>query len=209
MLLTAILHQLEFWLADPWLLFSAMFVLAVANIFFPPLPLETVTLFAGYLSGTGRGSLAVIIAATSSGMFAGSMILYALARKYGKDAISKPPLKRVITRKSYEMAIRWFEKYGLAAIFLGKLIPGMNLCMVICCGVMGWPVSRVAPVFGASNLCCFGLLALLGRIFGRNWKRITAALYRINRATLILAGIFLLIIAAIKIRSRIRKRNQS
>lgn len=206
--MTSLLHQLEPLIEDPSLLFGAMFILAVANIFFPPLPLETVTLFAGYLSGTGMASLMAIIAATTSGMFTGSMILYTLARKYGNDVILQTPLRKVITGKSYDKAALWFKKYGLAAIFLGKLVPGMSLYTVISCGVLGWPVSRAAPAFGASNLCFFGLLALLGRFFGRNWNRIMEALRHINRATLLLVSAVVLTAAGIKIHSRRRKRNR-
>lgn len=206
--MSAAFYQLELWLEDPFLLFGVMFILAVANLFFPPLPLETATIFAGYLSGTGRGSLIAIIAATTLGMFTGSIILYILAEKYGNRIIFQTPLRKVITRKSYEKAACWFEKYGLAAVFLGKLVPGMSLYTVISCGVLGWPVSRAAPAFGVSNLLFFGLLALLGRTAGRHWSRILETLRHINQATLLLAGVALVVLAVIKIRSRRRERNR-
>ena len=122
----SLLDQIIRFSDNPLLLFIMIFALAVANLFFPPIPLETLTLMAGYLSGTGRASLWAIISATTSGMFCGSLILYYISRRYHNTVISGTPLRKFFTKNSYLRAVGWFKKYGLWTVFLGKLVPGMS-----------------------------------------------------------------------------------
>ncbi len=155
-----------------WLLWGILFAVAALNLFLPPIPLESITLFLGYLSGRGHGSLWLLIVATTGGMTASSLLLYYLARHYGEAMVFKTPLKKLISQAAYQRATGWFEKYGIYALFIGKLIPGMSFCSVLCSGLLHLSPLRSGGAFFGSNLLFFGSLALLGRLFGAEWERI-------------------------------------
>ncbi len=165
---------------QPWLLFVIFFAVAAANLFFPPLPLESATVIGGYLSGLGHGSLPVIIVAVSAGMSLSGTILYLLGTRYGKALITETFLSRWVTEAIYQRSLAWFERYGVWTVFVGKLIPGMSFCSILCCGVLR---LRPLPALGAicgSNLIFFGILAALGRLFGRNWELVLSQWRRIS-----------------------------
>jgi membrane protein DedA with SNARE-associated domain len=190
-----IMHQVSLLVDNPLALFLIMFGLSVANLFFPPIPLESAALFAGYLSGTGHGSLVVIIGSTVSGMFTGSLILFFLAKRYGESLFYKTPIKKFITEKSYQRAGEWFKKYGWWAIFIGKVIPGMSFYTVVFSGILRWESKRALTAFFASNLFFFMALTLAGRILGSNWGKVLVWMRGVNRIALI--GIGVLVVGGI------------
>ncbi len=157
---------------NPWLLLGILFAVAALNLFLPPVPLESITVLLGYLSGLGHGSLWILIAATTGGMTASSLLLYYLTRRFGEAIVFKTPLKKLISQATYQRSIAWFEKYGICALFIGKLIPGMSFCSVLCSGLLHLSPLRSGSAFFGSNLLFFGSLALLGRFFGEEWENI-------------------------------------
>jgi membrane protein DedA with SNARE-associated domain len=186
-----LLNQIILLLDNPLALFLIMFGLSVANLFFPPIPLESATLVAGYLSGAGYGSLIVIVGSTVSGMFTGSLILFFLAKRYGESLFYKTPIKKIITEKSYHRAGKWFQKYGWWAIFIGKVIPGMSFYTIVFAGILRWESKRAATAFLASNLFFFMALALAGRALGSNWGKVIVWLGRLNKIALVIIGFLL------------------
>jgi Uncharacterized membrane-associated protein len=154
---------------NPFTLFSIFFIFGAINLIFPPIPLETAILFAGYLSADGHGSPFVIIAATAGGMFIASLILYRLIKNYGMSYLEKTPLNKIVTRDLCQKAFNWFRKYGFYMIYLGKLVPGMSLYTVLCCGLLRLDSLKVSIAILLSNLLFFTALVLIGRILGENW----------------------------------------
>lgn len=173
-------------------LFGVLFVLATVNLFFPPTPLETAALFAGYLSGIGRGSILVIILATTTGMFCGSFTLYSLVKNKGISFLNRTPFKKLVCGKSYDRAMVWFKKYGIYAIFLGKLVPGMSLASVIGCGIYRWDGKTAALAFLGSNLIFYTILAYTGKLLGAYWGRALPWLTKVS-------GIAILVVIAVAV----------
>lgn len=189
---------------NPWVLFGAFFVLAAVNIVFPPLPLESAVVIAGYLTGLGHGSIAAVISAAVLGTFLGSLWLYYLTRRYGYEVIAGTPFKKIISRDSFDKAVRWFEKYGVWAVFIGKLIPGMSLYAVVCSGTLRLHPLIALPAIFLSNLIFFTILALLGRDLGENWPVVLKWSQRLGRWTLIAGGALGTVLLLYWLRKRIR-----
>ncbi len=187
----------------PLVLFLVFFCFSLANFYFPPIPLESLTLFGGYLAGTGRGSLLMIIWAASSGMFAGSAILFLAARRFADFIFTRVPFSK-IPPQVYHKAAGWFDKYGLYSIFLGKIIPGMSLATVIFCGKMNWKTSKVLLAIFASNLLFYAALGITGRIIGANWRKALVWLKHLNLMGLGILG-FIIIAVTIYFLYRYRK----
>lgn len=190
LIFNTILTQVTAIIDNPFALFSLFFVFATVNLFFPPIPLETATLFAGYLSANGYGSLIIIIAATVGGMFSGSFLLYQITKTYGMSLIERTPLQKVISQKLSQKAFRWFKKYGLYTMYLGKLVPGMSLYTVICCGVLKLETKKALLTIFMSNLLFFMALAIAGRMLGANWGHALPWITKIGLISLAVMGIF-------------------
>lgn len=176
-------------------MFLTFFILAVANLFLPPLPLESATLFGGYLSGVGHASLIVLILATSLGMSTGSMILFFLVRHYGEKLTSKAPFRKIMAGKSYQKTAQWFSHFGIWSIFLGKWIPGMNIATLILSATLGWDTIKAGIAIIGSNVIFYSILAVSGRVIGTNWPQAVSWLKRLNKYFLLL--MLLLIIGTI------------
>lgn len=170
------LSHVHLFIDQPAYLFLLLFAASVLNTYFPPVPVEGATLAAGYLASTGHGSLFIIIASTTLGMSVGGLSLFYLARAYGNTVIERPPLNKLIDRKSYEKGVVWFQKYGVWALFLGKLIPGMCFCSIVCSGIL--KLGRRKAIFGifSSNLLFFGGIALTGMYAGREARHFVATI---------------------------------
>jgi membrane protein DedA with SNARE-associated domain len=165
------LQQIYTIVDNPAVLFAVMFAAALGNTFFPPIPIEMGTLFAGYLASSGHGSLPVIITSTVFGMTIGSIILYALAWHYGVGLMQKHPFNLLVRGDIYEKSSRWFEKYGVWSLFLAKLVPGISICAVACSGIMR--LSKGKAVLGIlfSNVFAFSMLAFVGKSIESNWQQ--------------------------------------
>jgi membrane protein DedA with SNARE-associated domain len=192
LIFNTILAQVTAIIDNPFALFGLFFIFGAANLIFPPIPLETATLFAGCLSANGHGSVIIIITATVGGMFSGSLILYLITKKYGMNLIEKTPLKKVISAKSYQKAFQWFQKYGLYMMYLGKLIPGMSLYTVICCGILQLKATKALLAMFLSNLLFFTALVLAGRVLGQNWSNALPWLTQIEFISLLFIGILVI-----------------
>lgn len=185
--MTPIIQQIGSQIDNPYVLFGIFFTLAIANLFFPPVPLESAILFGGVWAGSGKGSIISIVLAATLGMFSGSMVLFGLSRRYGYSFIPKTPFRKVVTGSTYPKIARWFNRYGLWAVFFGKIIPGMSLGSVIFCGILRWKILRTAAAILGSNLLFFGILGFTGRMIGANWSMAAGWLKRINFWTFLIA----------------------
>jgi membrane protein DedA with SNARE-associated domain len=192
-ILNSILAQIEAIIDNPLVLFGLLFIIAAINLFFPPTPLETVTLFAGYLSAGKFWTPFVIIGATAGGMFFSSLILYQLIQNYGTALIEKAPLNRLISFSLYRRAMHWFKHYGLYMIYLGKLVPGMTLYTVLCCGLLDLGHGKVLGSILLSNLFFFFALVMVGRQLGVHWGDALPWVKQIGLISLALIVIFTLL----------------
>ena len=96
-------------------------------------------------------SVALALLASVVGACAGALVLYALAAALGLEGsvrwLSKLPL---VDREDFERATDWFQRHGKAAVFFGRLIPGVR--------------SLISLPAGASrmHLLTFSVFTLLG-----------------------------------------------
>lgn len=173
---------------NPPALAAVLFISALANSLFPPVPVELAAVFAGYLVSQGHGSLPVVIGATTAGMFIGSFTLYLTARHYGPALVARRPFNRILKEKDLDRFSRWFEKYGVWSFFLAKFVPGLSFAAIFAGGTL--KLSRTKALAGllASNLLVFSLLVLLGFTVGDEWRRVYTLFGSIS------TGIFLVLI---------------
>jgi membrane protein DedA with SNARE-associated domain len=166
------------WVADVIAALGAVGValLTLLDNFFPPVPSEVVLPLAGYLASQDRLTLVGALAASTFGSVAGAAVLYWLGARLGRqrmDAlVTKIPL---VELDDVDRARQWFDRHGTAAVFFGRMVPGVRSLISIPAGSarMSLVTFMVATTLG-SLLWNLGLVGA-GYLLGRQWR--TAGAY--------------------------------
>lgn len=113
---------------------------------------------------TNQPALAYVAALLAiTGSITGSLILFFLARKGGEVLLSK----HITTRRGAKMHL-WFQRYGLATVFIPALSP-VPLPMkipVFCAGALQVRILYFVAVVAAARTMRYIALAYLGRHYG-------------------------------------------
>src|SRR5690606_34325127 len=91
---------------------------------------------AGLLVAQGRIELFPAVAACFAGIFFGDMLLYIAGRYVGRPALRYPPLRWMVTEPRLRAASAWFQRKGLRAVFLTRLLPGLRLPIYFSAGLL-------------------------------------------------------------------------
>jgi membrane protein DedA with SNARE-associated domain len=154
------------------MLIAALATLGFANVFIPPIPIESMALAGGFFAGTGHANPFVFWLACSTGMTLGSAVLYQLAVSQGRRVLDYGFVARQISGEMIERVRGWFDRYGVWAIFLGKCLPGTSFITVLCSGLFGMRRRKALSAISLANSLFFGATVFSGRYLGRDWRRI-------------------------------------
>jgi pimeloyl-ACP methyl ester carboxylesterase/membrane protein DedA with SNARE-associated domain len=101
-----------------------------------------------------RGQLSFLAATTGAfvGIFVGDLALFAAGRLLGRAAVRRRPLRWFVTETALSRASRWFERRGMAAIFISRFLPGMRLPTYFAAGVVGTSLAWFALWFALAGV---------------------------------------------------------
>lgn len=179
-----------------WAVFLTMTVESMGA----PLPSEIIMPLAGFLVSIGQLEMWEAVTAGTLGCTAGSLLSYAIGRKWGDQAIHKVGRFLLISPTSMDRAIRWFARYGQNVVFWARLLPIVR-------GLVSYPAGSTRLNIGlflllsmlGSLLWCW-LFAWLGLLLGDNWEAIYQAMHGpilwvvIGLGLILLAGLAWLIL---------------
>ncbi|WP_287978942.1 DedA family protein [Sphingomonas sp.] len=156
-----------------------------------PLPSEVVMPFGGYLVSTGRLDLWLAATAGALGCNLGSVLAYEAGRHGGRPFVERYGRWLLLTTHDVDRAERFFEKYGGAAVLVGRLLPGIRSFIALPAGIARMPMVRFhLYTFVGSWPWCFAL-AYVGMTLGHRWNsdpRLSALFHKFDAA---LAAVFL------------------
>ena len=122
--------------------YVAMFIAMVlenANI---PIPSEVVLGFAGYLIAQGVFDMTTtMIVATLAGII-GSVLSYWIGEHGGRPLLLRYGKYIFFNERKFHMAEKLFAKYGGAAVFIGRLLPGVRTFISFPAGVAKYPMGK-------------------------------------------------------------------
>ena len=107
---------------------------------FPPIPSEVIMPVAGVAAAQGKLSFTLSVASGTAGAMLGNIVWYLGARALGHDRM-KPIIQRygkwlTLDWDDVEKAHRWFDRHGIALVFLGRLIPTIRSIVSIPAGLL-------------------------------------------------------------------------
>jgi membrane protein DedA with SNARE-associated domain len=163
-------------------------LLAFLENLIPPIPSEAIIPAAGYASARGELTLFGVIVAATAGAVLGALPLYALGYWMGRrrlvDWANRYGAYLTVRGAEIERAVTWFERRGIAAVFLARVVPGVRSLISIPAGIarMNLPVFLVFTTLGSSLWTT--LLAGLGFALGKNHTLLAGIIEPVSRAVL-------------------------
>ena len=162
-----------------------------------PLPSEIIMPFAGALTvpavamAYNRPAFSLLWIATAGaiGCNLGSVIAYEIGFYGGRPLIEKYGSYLLMSRHDLELADRFFERFGSAAVFVGRLLPVIRTFIALPAGVARMPRLRFhVYTFVGSWPWCFAL-AWVGMKLGERWHtdpRLSQWLHRLDAVVVVL-----------------------
>lgn len=171
-----------------------LFCAAIAGVenFFPPVPADSVIAFGSFLAARGHGSALLTLGAVVVGNVGTAMITYTLGRRYG----AAPLERRLFGEKASEMEARldaYYGRFGLAAIFLGRFIPGVRALVPPFAGALRVPAYVALLLMGSASVLWYGTVSYVGFRLGSDWPHLVRVLSRngsiVSGVAAVLAGL--------------------
>jgi membrane protein DedA with SNARE-associated domain len=117
-----------------------------------PISSEIVVPLGGALASQGKLNLVLVIAVASLANLTGSLIAFWLTRRYGERIVLSRLGRRLgLSRGHLRLANRFFERFGLWAVFIGRLLPIVRTYISFPAGVskIGYARFVLATLAGA------------------------------------------------------------
>lgn len=153
-----------------WAMFITM-VLENANV---PIPSEVVLGFSGYLIAQGVFEMyTTMVVATLAGVV-GSILSYWLGEWGGRPLLLKYGRYIFFNEHKFELAEKLFNKYGGAAVFFGRLLPGIRTFISFPAGIARYPMGRFVLWTVLGTIPWTILLVWLGVKLGEHWQDLIA-----------------------------------
>ena len=154
---------------------AAVFVLMVFESCGVPFPSEVVMPTGGLLAATGhiQGGLGAVIIAGAAANLVGSLIAYVLAARFGEPLLLGPGRYVGIRRHHLELADGWFRRWGLFAVFIGRVLPVIRTYISFPAGLARVDLTRFSGLSFIGALPWCAALAIVGYTLGKNYDRIS------------------------------------
>lgn len=150
-------------------LYPGVFLAALIETIFPPIPSEVVFPLAGYVVLQSKMHFLHVIGVGISGgtgATLGAFVIYFIARKIGRIGLYKYVKYAKIKESSIEKAYKWFEKYGDKSVIFGRLVPGIREIVSIPAGILNMNPKKFL-IFTFIGSCAWStILSAIGYYFG-------------------------------------------
>jgi membrane protein DedA with SNARE-associated domain len=147
-----------------------------------PLPSEVVMLFAGFaVADPGQSAshhhltMVGVVLAGLLGTMLGSWVTYAVGRGGRLELLERhgSKVKLIPTHPSHiELADRWFQRHGEAAVLFGRVIPVVRAFVSLPAGVARMPFIRFTVFSLIGSLPWVLGLAIAGHALGGDWTSV-------------------------------------
>lgn len=137
-----------------------------------PIPSEITMPFSGFLVQQGAFSFWPVVLVGTLGNLFGALISYYLASSLVKNGLREKYkiLKILISDRNLQLAGKWFQKYGVFSIFLGRLAPIISTFISFPAGLAKMKISTFSFLTLLGSLVWSVFLTYLGFVFGENWQ---------------------------------------
>ncbi|MDA8331401.1 MAG: DedA family protein [Candidatus Dormibacteraeota bacterium] len=185
-----VIHALESFLTTAGYL--ALFLLTVAQCCGFPVSSEVVLPFAGVLTVTGTLNLPLVIVVALIGELVGALIAYWLADWVGRAAIVGFGQRFRLKESHFEAAERFYERRGVAAVAVGRVLPVLRSYTSYPAGFARMPLRLFIPATLVGAFVWDAALSIAGMELGKHFNQIGSVIKPLEYAVLALVVVALL-----------------
>jgi membrane protein DedA with SNARE-associated domain len=174
------------------------FMIALENIF-PPIPSEVILPFGGFMTTYTTLTIPGVIAAATAGSVVGAIVLYGIGR-----LLSVERLERIVDRwggwlrvkpEDIAKANRTFQRYGVWAVFLGRMIPLVRSLISIPAGMSKMNIGLFVWLSVLGTLIWNTLLISIGAALGQSWEKVSEVIGMYAEVVYVIIAIIILVAA--------------
>ena len=174
--------------------YPAVFLVALLENLFPPIPSEIIFPLVGFVAFHNNLGIVHAIAmglVGALGSTVGAIVIYYLALRVGKPAILRFGKFVGVGEKGLLKAESWFQRYGVIAVFSGRMAPAVRELISIPAGIGRMNLIRFVLFTFAGSAIWSVTLTLLGYFLGDAWRAMA------NQLSNVLSIVVLIIIATV------------
>ena len=155
----------------------AIFVTMVGESAGLPISSEIVVPLGGALASQGKLNLVLVVAVSSLANLVGSLIAFYLTRRYGERVVlSRAGRWAGLSRGHLRLANRFFGRFGLWAVFIGRLLPIVRTYISFPAGLSKMTYLWFSVVTLAGAIPWNLALAYAGYKLGQHYETVAATM---------------------------------
>lgn len=160
-----------------------------ANI---PIPSELIFGFAGYLVFLGKLDFSLAVIAGVVGGLIGSILSYLAGYYGGPNFVIKYGRYIFLSEKHVAVAQKWFDRYGLIAVLVARLLPVVRTFISLPAGFARVNFVRFVLYTILGSVPWTIALVYIGMLLGENWGTMRTIGH--NASLVVAGGLFILAI---------------
>ena len=182
--------------ANPFLGYVAIFATMFLENLFPPIPSEMIMPLGGFYVQQGKLALLPVVIAGLGGTVLGALPWYGLGRLINEERLEQW-LERHgrwigISTNDLKRSRIWFNRYGTALVFWGRLVPGVRTLISVPAGMELMPFTPFLLWTTGGSLIWVLILTLSGLALGSGYDNVELWLEPVAKAVKVI-----LVIAAL------------
>lgn len=175
-----------------WGYFAVALLMAMENACIP-IPSELILGFAGYLVFAGQMSFTGAMIAGMVGGMAGSVFAYVVGHRGGRSFVDRYGHYFLIKKSHVDMAQRWFDKYGIKAVFFSRMLPVVRTFISLPAGFAHVNMKSFLVMTFAGSLPWTAMILYAGMKLGEGWKLLMEIGHEASIAFVVICAVLLLV----------------
>lgn len=154
----------------------------------PAIPADTFVVLGGFLAAaTGELEARWVFLATWVCNVSSALAMYRVGFTHGRDFFGRGWGRRLLNPHQMERMALFYGRWGPAAIFLTRFLPGVRAVVPVFAGVTHQHPLSVAIPLALASAVWYGALVWAGTVAGHNLSALMQALGRVNAWLLVVA----------------------
>jgi membrane protein DedA with SNARE-associated domain len=139
-------------------LYPIMAIAAAIENVFPPIPADSIVALGSWLAARGEGSVMGAFLATWIGNVGGAAAMYYVGRRHGAGWMLRR-FPRLGDERNEKRLETMYGKYGVVALVVSRLIPGVRALVPPCAGALKVPPLTAIGAMAIASAVWYGIIS--------------------------------------------------